>query len=408
MRRRRPDVEELLPLEEDNPGPAPDGRIVEVGPGRSTKRRDVGLLVAVVALVAGVGFLGDDGGGHGGAEQDAEAITSTTRRRTTATPSRRPSTTTTLPTEPVVTFTEGTGPVAGGAPTGSAIVSTQGDEIVVVDLDTGRSCEIEVPGARSGALWVGRGSGDRANVNSNRGALTVTSACAVQELGGSEVTEVLPSDRPGHVWKMRHLGQGLELVEEADDGTPSGRQVHLPAWTGTIHPVAGGFVTDVFGSVTLVPTDGGAAREIAKGFSIAAGRDRVAVVECRAFDCDVAIVGIDGRELLRRESARPAVGWQTGALSPDGRWLAYLTLEDEPVPQAVLVDLRAGEERELGPNDGSPIAFTATSSHVALRTPLGLVVVPVDGGDPVAVDDQPGAGQPFAVIDRAAGSFSGR
>lgn len=400
MRRRRPDVDEvLLPLEEDDAEPAPDGRIVELGPGAGNRRRDLGLLLAVVALVAGIGFLGDGGDQEELAE--ADATTTTTPRRTTSTP-RRPTTTTTLPTEPLVTSVEGTGPVVPGTTTGSAIVSTDGDELVVLDLDTGRQCRVEVPGARSDGLWVGRGLGDRANVNGNRGSLTVTSRCELSGPQQAGVAELLPSERPGHAWEMRHLDHGVRLVERADDGTPSGREVDIPVWSGGIHPVRGGFVTDVFGSVAFVDAATGEARELTNGVTLAAAGDALAVMDCQAFDCPVVVLDLDGREVFRRTASRPAFGWQGGAISPDGRWLAYLTAGEAGVPTTALVDLATGAERDLGRSDGgSPVAFTATSSHVAVRTTRGFQLVPVGGGEPVDLDALTPRSQPFAVIDRA-------
>lgn len=397
MRRRRPDVEEeLLPLEDDDAEPAPGGRIVELGHDGGNRRRDIGLFVGVLALVAAIGFLGDGGGQEELAE--ADATTTTTQRRTTTTP-RRPRTTTTLPTEPIVTYVEGVGAVAPGATTGSAIVSTDGDEIVVLDLDTGRQCRIEVPG-RSDGLWIGRGIGNRAHINSNRGSRTVTSGCELSEPQQS-IAELLPSERPGHVWELRHRANGVQLVEVAADGTPSGREVELPVWNGALHTVAGGFVTDVFGSVTFVDVATGEGRELADGITIAGAGDLVAVLDCEAFDCELVVIDLGGRSVLRRASDRAVMGWPGGTLSPDGRWLAYLVHDDGGVPRAVIVDLATGAERDLGRSDGgSPVYFTATSSHVALRTTLGLQLVPVGGGEPIDLDELTPRSQPFAVIDR--------
>lgn len=399
MRRRRPDAdEELLPLEVDEPDPEPGGRIVELGPAASgSRRRDLGILVAVVALVVAIGVLGDGGGA---AEEPAEAdATTTTAERRTTTTARRPRPTTTLPVDPIVTTTEGTGPVAPGTTTGSAIVTTEGDEVVVVDLDTGDECRIEVPGARNGGLWVGRGIGRRANVSGGNGMFTVTAGCKLTEPRQGAVVELLPNDRPGHVWEVRHLAEGVRLVEQADDGTETGRQIEIPAWSGGLHPVDGGFVTDVFGSVTFVDAATGQGRELADGFTITAGGDRVVIVDCRAFDCDLVVLDLEGRRLARRTTARPALGWQGGAISPDGRWFAYLTI-DATVPTAVLLDLASGTQRDLGRADGGmPMAFTTTSSHLVLRTTRGLQLVPVEGGEPIDLEDLTPRAQPFALVD---------
>lgn len=399
VRGRRPADEELLPLEVDGDDARPDGQLVELGRPRR-RWRDAAVVLAVVALVAGFGLLGDgdedDEDDEAVAEAEPTTSSSVVRRRPT--PTRPRVTTTTMPPG-VPTVEPGTGPLLGEA-TGSAVAFSHGDGgVTVIDLDTGSRCRVTVPGREAG--WLNRSAGALAIVQGER-THAVDADCTVTPLPGWRGGEVFPTDVLGRYWAVEWRPDGMFLSEVDAEGVKLGPGIASPQASGMIRKVDGGIVVDVFGSVTFVAEGTHDDRHLAHGMTLAARGDRVAISECEGLSCDVVVRDLGGRAVARVAGLRPVGAWEGGALSHDGRRLAVLVGEDgATIPSLVVIDLESGRRHEVLRSEGGPIAFTATGRHIVIARPnAGLVAAPVEGGDPILIEQT--AFQGFAVVDRPA------
>lgn len=395
MRRRRPADEELLPLEIDGDDAPPDGDLVEVGPPAGRRRwRDAAVLLAAVALVAGIGLTGD-----GGTETaDADPTTSTTRRRRPPRAPRTPRITTTTVPVGIPRAVPGTGPVLDG-PTGSAVAFAGHDsEVTVLDLDSGGRCEVGL--GRGTGAWVQRTDGIEALVHAD-GPMAVAADCSLRPLPAREAQEIFPTGDPDRYWSVEWGPGGMRLVEVDGEGTPVAEAIPLPGSNGAVRLVDGGVVVDVFGSATFIDRRSHTDRHLGHGTAIAAARDRIVLVECEGLRCDVVVRDLRGRELARVEHLQPTPGWEAAALSPDDRLLAVLVTQATELPWVTVVDLATGARHALVRTHGGPIAFTADGRYVVTTTGAGVVAAPVAGGEPTLL--APGA-QSFVVLRSPAGA----
>ena len=360
--------EQLHPAPEE-PSPEPAGATT-VEPARA---RGAAMLAGAVALVAAVVLLGDrDEGGNG----ESKAIATTTT-------ARRPATTTTTTTTPL-----GEQPATGPLlpePTGAALVVVTTSQVLIVDLDTGAVRSVAGRENYHGVWAVGDalivhgpGGVSAVPVASNEGPVVLTEAGA-----GEWPMWPVPSDRPGHLWLVDHVGDGVEMREVSVEGHESGRRFVLPATHGDPSMVAvdGGLVMGAYGSLTFYNPDTGEARPIGHGVLLGGSGDTLARFSCEALRCVLQLTSVrtGGGVDVRPPAGTLIFPFPPAAFSPDGRWLVVPVGAMNGGPDRVaVIDGTNGEVVAVHPSSmpyATPFAFSPDSRWLFLLSPEGGDVV---------------------------------
>lgn len=337
----------------DEPAPAPAGR---------RTGRGAAVALVAVALLAGLAIVGNDGD-EGGESSGTPIATTTT--------ARRPATT-------VGASTAGergpTGPLLP-EPTGAALVVVTSSQVMIVELDTGavRSVGVAARDNYHGAWAVG----GAAVVQSSGGAIAVPAAPGrdpVVLTEGRAAEWPLPSDRPGHVWLVAHVGDGVEGREVSVEGHETGRRFVLPAPHGgsSMAAVDGGLVIETLGSLTFYDPDTGETRAIGHGVPLAGSGDTLARLSCEALRCGLHLTDLrTGGDVEVPPAAEVTFApFSPAAFSPDGRWLAVaVRMVTEGRDRMALVDAANGEVVAFHPfvvGHGTPFTFSPDSRWLFL------------------------------------------
>lgn len=363
--------EEPATTEEETAHPAPS-RFHRAGP----------LLLVAVALVAAVAVIGD-----GEDESDGQGEPPVTT--TTAVPS--------LSTAgPAATTLER--PTAGPLlpePTGAALAVVTPSVVSIVDLDTGAVRRAAVAG--QGSYETGWAAGSAVVVQSPDGVVAVPVARAEEPVvlvDRGESDWIVPSDRPGRVWLLTYVQGSLEGREVSVEGHDTGRRFRLPDTLGGERLVAtnGGFVVEVFGSLTLYDPDTGEVRAAGHGIPLAASGGTLARLSCEALRCGLHLtdLGTDGDVEVPLPVGADVMPYAGAAFSPDGRWLALGVGLAAGGPDGVaLVDVARGRIVAVHPNDrggATTFAFSPDSRWLFAVVGVHDVVAPTAGhrrgGDP--------------------------
>lgn len=320
-----------------------DGRTVELGGGGDgPRRRRPELLLVVLAIAVVLALIAIDGGDGGSVAAPPTSTTTerrtTTTRRTTSTRVPRPTTTTSWPQ-----LIAGTGPLLP-ATTGTAVALVElGGTIVILDLDTGDRCRTAVD--RDGA-WLPWSQAMRRDVivQTNRELVVVDRQCALRELGFGTGDSWVTAAGSETVW----LGGGdtdQHFVEHSIvDEQPTGREITLPGNTSVYVVVLDDrAVFSVSGEMTLVEPDD-RRRSIGTGTPLAGAGDVLLYLTCPELRCTLIALDVD-RGRRTTIDATPS-GWETPALSPDGRW-ARVSVDRSGLARPALLDLGTGAVREL-------------------------------------------------------------
>lgn len=347
-----------------------------VTPARSRRRwPEAVLVVAVVAVVLGIGATGGDDEGA----TDMPRRTTTTVGRTTSTTPRPTSTTTTWPAS-----LAGTGPVlgAGAAPTSTAlVVAEEGGTVAVLDLDTGDVCR-----ARGGRdSWFPSpqpGVRDELIVMDGNGrSLTIDRDCTLE-----------PANR-GDPWSIRAITATTYWT--TDDG-PVQRLVEHDAEYGRVLrridvPGAGNIVADdawivVAAAGEMVAIDLHSDRQVALGSGqpLGIGGGQLFAIRCQALACSAIAIDVASARVRVLDLPLPTM-WEPASVSLDGRWAQYSVMSELGRVDHVLADLRDGTMRDVG--RGGPCSFTAESRWLICVRPSVIEAVSIDTGDIVDLSD---------------------
>lgn len=229
------------------------------------------------------------------------------------------------------------------------IIENRG-RVASLDLDTGDLCRFDANG--TWLTWP-MPSGPRAMLQGDDGPTLVDASCAITSVDWSGW---IAATTASSVWTMNDGPTSL-LQEWSLDGTPTGRELRVPANATTIVGDGEWIVVGAAGEMTAVRGD--ERRSLGVGFPLAAGGGRVVVVRCPALECSVAIVDIRTGRSQAIDIEAP-LSWEPPVMSPDGRWLHFSTAVGRTGQQieSRLVDLETLAER---PFPGGLVAFTADS-----------------------------------------------
>lgn len=370
-------------------------RTVELRPPR--RRREMLLVVVAIAVVAGVGMVGDSGNGDatappntttsrlrsadagGGMRPGLDVVrsTSTTLRRSRSTTTAGP---TTIASWPQVEA--GTGPSLPGALTGSKVglITAQG-QVVVVDLDTGDQCRTAE--FRNGlyAPWSFPTAG-RMFVQTGEEMITIDAQCAVTELSFNSSESWAAAWTDHSIWLMQG-GSDQRLVEiDLATGAPTGREVAIPRYQDARAVALGDdVVIGVSGQMTRVDPDTEERTDLGVGTPLASIGTRLALVECPELRCRLAVLDTSTGDRVALDGIEP-VAWELAQFSLDGRHLRIaVPTNDRNEPSTAIVDIETGELRELGITLYSS-SFTPDSQWLLGLENGRAIAVKVDGTVP--------------------------
>lgn len=325
---------------------APTSRTVELRPRR--RWRELALVVAAIAAVVGVGLVGDDEA----EEAEASPTTTTSERRSTTTSrtattrrpalaqpttTRRPSTTTSWPQ-----LEAGTGPVLPGEPSRNVIgLITANGLVTMIDLATGDRCRTRP--AADGVWMIGLPAvAGMFLVQSGHSVLGIDRSCAVTDLD-VDLGPGYPVTATAERFWLAMGEHGEQLVEHAlPDGTPTGREVLLPRYTGATSLVLGDdLVVGASGRMTLVDPDTDERRDLGPGNPLATHGSVVAYMDCPEMRCALGILDVATGERRVVDGVEP-VSWELSTFSADGRMLRVPVPGDHE-PSTAVIDLQTDE-----------------------------------------------------------------
>jgi hypothetical protein len=281
--------------------------------------------------------------------------------------------------------------------TGLRVVSFANVSIGITDLDTGEQTVISgAPfGGATGSV-VARGRG-LVWVNPSGQAVHVPDLVAdptIIDLG--EGDSVVASDRADRVWIVVEAEAGASAVTEVDlSGRVTAGAITLPPGVSVVGGVPGGLVVGSPDGIFLVGRDG-SARRIAGGTPVGTFGSSVVHHACDAvLHCDLHISEVATGEQRRIEGASeiPAFDPWATLVSPDGRFIAWLSFSDSdesPAATLNLYDLTTGRTASpLGPDaiglgppeppsmawspDGQWLVVSAGATDRALRVEDGEI-----------------------------------
>ena len=300
---------------------------------------DVAGLAAIVAVILGVGILGDQGPRD---ESSTPETTTTTERR----PKRIPYdqlTTTVPPATTTTTDVTQIGRTLEVETDTVLLIEGQGRSLLL-DVDAGTLRRIDhessggfVAGVEGGFLTTAPG-----------GLEFLSLVGDSQDFGSGIDGWALPVRSPtGTVWV--HGRPGLVAAEYDLDGRSTGRRV-LPPTSAYLAGVSeDGLVFGQAGSIVLVDPDDGPARSLGHGDVLGVEGRTVVRMVCEAFRCHVE--AFDTRSGQSRAIVdAPVDGFRVdrGRFSPDGRWFAYQWSVGERAQELVLIDLVRSRRVDLG------------------------------------------------------------
>lgn len=362
----------------DGPGAA-STRTIELRPRR--RGRELLLVGVAVAVVGGIGLLGD-----GGEDGIAAAPTTTSTRRSVSTSgpererttsTRRSTTTTTWPQ-----FHAGTGPLLPGGPTSTHIGMISGSgTVTIVDLDTGDRCET-LP-SRQGAWgsWGHQAPTGHLLVQTGAGIIAVDRDCAMAPLSVDVADEYVAAAAGDRVWLTSHDGARLHEIA-LPGGNETGRTVDVPPFNmGMVLAAGDNLVIAAAGDMTLIDPDTGARRSLGAGQPLATQGDVLAFATCPEARCRLGIMDVRTGTRRLLGDVQPVL-WSSSAFSPDGRFLLVpVAGARREVPVGAILDTRTGSARELdAPVDQG--VFTADSRWLIAVTGDRLQAHRVDEREP--------------------------
>jgi hypothetical protein len=244
-------------------------------------------------------------------------------------------------------------PVATGL---TLTVVTVDGRLARVDLDTGDLVRARLLDREEAPVLVPTGDGGVVVVatpwsNGDRGRARYVLAPDQPAVDLGPAMDGFASATPGRVWLAD--GDGFSgpvgLREVGTDGVVTA-ELTLPVGVRVHGAVEGGLVVDAAGELVLYDPVTGAGRRLADGRVLALDGNRLARWACDpALTCWLAVGTVDDPDAARIDlgqaeelaaAARPF--FSAAALSPDGRWLAFLRA-GEALPDFAALDLESGE-----------------------------------------------------------------
>lgn len=370
---------------------------IEIRPGRGFRKEWL-LIVAAVAVVVGVGLVGDGGQSEPAASPatTTSAVPTTVHRRFTATVRRfPPTTTTTLAAGPVAPF-----------PTGTAIAYMgSGGSVNVLDLDTGLRCSIDAPPSDVGVSFFGPSSTTTgpALIPTGRGLTLVDAGCASQtfELSRSSYPLAIGDERFWTTDQDGSRGTGPLVEHDLRTGKATGRTVDASPYVGPAVSSGDRLVVGMAGQMTEV-TGRGNLHDLGPGIPVALHGTSLASVRCEQLRCRLYVTDLDSAATKVVSPIWLAVvPWGPGTFSPDGSLLVVQTQQPgEHHPRAALIDVNTGIVRLL-PQEYLQATFTVDGAHlIAGDGSWSLVVLSLDGTQAWPIDAKTQSGV-YAMPGRA-------
>jgi hypothetical protein len=332
---------------------------------------DAAGLGAVVAVILGIGILGDRG-----SKDDRPSPTTTS---TTVAPVTGPR------LKPTTTVRSGTvvlGP-ALARPSGVSLLVLGTSTPRLLDLDTGTLRDV---GGASGFDAVGLRGGFVLVDQNGLGFLPADgSPVRAFDADSRRLQGRVASSDPDRVWLATESdGGGLVAREYDPRGRSTGRQLFLPLSATIVGAVEDGLVVSQAGSLTFVDAADGRGHDLGRGTVVAARGHTLARLTCVVLRCRLELVDVrTGRATTVENVAAAAQGF--GTFSPDGRWLAATLVTGNERAFLVVIDV-VGHRLGTTIGEGDAFAFASDDTlMVAARAGLRSYHLPEGTGRDVHV-----------------------